>query len=314
MKFVKWLIILILALGYGSSSLYAGQLEQIQAKGELVVSLNRDYPPFAMTIDGHLTGLDVDLAKLLAEYLGVKVRFVQPDTFDQQIPKLLAGESDMIIAAMTRTVERGLKVSFTDPYFEVSQAALVLRELSPTLADSYFDLLKINGLVLGVKADTTHEKFARELFPDNVIKIFPTTAAAVDALLKGDVNAVAADSPFVKVWYETHPDRYLKFAALLAPVTKEYYAFAIRPGDPFFLGWLNLFIDQIRIDGTMDLLNHEYFQEMAWTKQTPGSPKKVTPAEMLKNAFIARKKAMIDIRRKDLKAVKPDYDYNPSVP
>ena len=77
------------------------------AKGELVVSLNRDYPPFAMVIDGQFAGLDVDLAKLLAEYLGVKIRFIQPETYDQHIPKLLAGESDIIIAAMTRTVERG---------------------------------------------------------------------------------------------------------------------------------------------------------------------------------------------------------------
>ena len=51
-------------LGYGSPCLVAGELEHIQAKGELVVSLNRDYPPFAMIIDGQLTGLDVDLENL----------------------------------------------------------------------------------------------------------------------------------------------------------------------------------------------------------------------------------------------------------
>ena len=164
-------------------------------------------------------------------------------------------------------------------------------------------MLKINGLKLGVMADTTHEKFARELFPDNVIKSFPTTAAAVGALLKGDVNAVAADSPFVKVWHETNPDHYLKVAALLAPVTKEYYAFAVRPGDSVFLGWLNLFVDQIKIDGTMDLLNHEYFQEMAWTKQDKESMKKLTPAET-KNEFIARKKAMIEIKTKGIEGCK----------
>jgi polar amino acid transport system substrate-binding protein len=308
MKLIRWLVILILGLGSWTSPLYAGEVEQIQAKGEIVVSLNRDYPPFVMMTDGQLSGLDVDLATLLAEYLGVKVRFIQPETYDQQIPKLLAGESDIIIAAMTRTVERGLTVSFTDPYFEVSQAAMVRRDLAPPTADSYFDLLKIRGLKLGVKADTTHEKFARELFPDNVIQRFPTAEAAADALLKGDVNAMVADSPFVKVWYETNPDHYMKVAALLAPVTKEYYAFAIRPGDPVFLGWLNLFIDQIKIDGTLDLLNHEYFEEMAWAKKKTGSRKKLTRAEMLKNEFIARKKAMIEKRRKELTGVKPDYD------
>ena len=308
MKLTRWGILLVVWLALWTPGLHAGEIEDIQGRGELVVSLNRDYPPFVIMTNGRPSGLDVDLATLLAEYLGVKVRFVQPETYDQQIPKLLAGESDIIIAAMTRTVERGLKVSFTDPYFEVSQAALVRRDIAPPTADSYFDLLKIKGLKLGVKADTTHEQFARELFPENAIHRYPTAEAAADALLRGDVNAMVADSPFVRIWYETNPAHYMKVAALLAPVTREYYAFAIRPGDAVFLGWLNLFIDQIKIDGTLDLLNYEYFEEMAWARKQTGEKKKMTRAEMLKNEFVARKKAMIEKRRKELTGTKPEYD------
>ena len=171
------------------------------------------------------------------------------------------------------------------------------------MSDSFFDLLKVKGLKLGVQAGTTHEKFARELFPDSAIHLFPTTAAAVDALLKGEVNAMAADSPYVKIWHATNPEHYLRIAPLLAPVTKEYYAFAIRPGDPVFLGWLNLFIDQIKIDGTLDLLNQEYFEEMAWAGKKAPAKSRPTRAEMLKNEFIARKQAMIEARRKALTGV-----------
>ncbi|WP_373500804.1 transporter substrate-binding domain-containing protein [Desulfococcus sp.] len=312
MKSIRWLIILlpclILCPGARSPGLMAGEIDAIRAKGEIVVSLIQEFPPFAMMVDGQLSGLDVDLAKLLAEYLGVKVRFIQPETYGQQIPKLLSGESDIIIAAMTRTVERGLLVSFTDPYFEVSQAAMVRRGTVPPMSDSFFDLLKVKGLKLGVQAGTTHEKFSRELFPDSAIHLFPTTAAAVDALLKGEVNAMAADSPFVKIWHATNPEHYLRIGPLLAPVTKEYYAFAIRPGDPVFLGWLNLFIDQVKIDGTLDLLNQEYFEEMAWAGKKAPTKSRPTRAEMLKNEFIARKQAMIEARRKALTGVAPDYD------
>ncbi len=62
---------------------------------------------------------------------------------------------------MTRTVERILKVSFTQPNYEISQAALLRRDLAPPDADSYFDLLEIKDLKLGVKANTIHELFAR---------------------------------------------------------------------------------------------------------------------------------------------------------
>ena len=100
----KWFVLFSLCLAVWSSFAQAGELERIQNKGVITVSLNREYPPFAMQKDGKPFGLDVDLAHLLAEYLGVKVRFIQPQSYDQQIPKLLAGESDIIIAAMTRTI------------------------------------------------------------------------------------------------------------------------------------------------------------------------------------------------------------------
>lgn len=77
MKWLRWLILVCLCLMIGVPHLVAGEINRIQAKGELVVSLNKGYPPFAMMVDGQLRGLDVDLAQLLADYLGVKGRLVR---------------------------------------------------------------------------------------------------------------------------------------------------------------------------------------------------------------------------------------------
>ena len=65
------------------------------------------------------------------------------------------------------------------------------------------------------KGDTTHEKFARQLFPAKAIKPYPTAAAAAEALINGDVDAMVADSPFVQVWRNTHLEHYQKIAAFL---------------------------------------------------------------------------------------------------
>jgi hypothetical protein len=119
---------------------------------------------------------------------------------------------------------------------------------------------------------------------------------------------MVADSPFVKVWQDTHPEHYMMIEALLAPVTKEYYSFAVRQGDPVFLTWLNLFIDQIKIDGTLDLLNYEYFEQMSWTDKNKGKKENLTRAEILMNQFVARKKTMIEKRRKELTKEAPVYD------
>jgi polar amino acid transport system substrate-binding protein len=294
----NFLIILLIAfLWLAAAQAIAGEIERIMEKGEIVVSLNNGYPPFSIVENDKIQGLDADLANLIADYLGVKVKFILPEFYKEQIPKLLAGESDIVIAAMTRTVERGLKVDFSDPYFEVSQAALVDRGMVAPEANSYFDLVDVPGIRIGVKADTTIERFARELFPAEAVKTYPDHQMAVDALLKGQVDATVHDSPFVRVWVGTHPDLAHKIKPLLEPVTKEYYGFAIRKGDLDFLNWLNLFITQVKSDGTMDLLKHRYFVEMQWAGVKTTREARITKAQLLRNKFIQGKQKRLEQKR-----------------
>jgi polar amino acid transport system substrate-binding protein len=276
----------------------AGEIERIKKSGVITVSLNRDYPPFSMQESGKIFGLDVDLANLLASHLKVKVQFIRPDTYDQQIPKLVAGEADIIMAAMTKTLQRAMLVNFSTPYFEVSQAALVRRDKVTADAKAYFDLLSIKDIRLGVKAGTTHEDFARQLFPATAIKVYPSAAAAAEAVVQGDVDAMVADSPFVQVWHNTHIEHYTSISALLEPVTREFYAFAIRKGDQDFLTWLNVFVDEIKNDGTLDLLVHEYFEQMNWARGPGQAVTRQNRAEFLKNRFIIDKKVRIEQRRR----------------
>lgn len=306
MKRILLIIVLITCLGLAWAKAGAGEIERIIEKGEIVVSLNNGYPPFSIVENDKIKGLDADLGKLIADYLGVKVRFILPELYKEQIPKLLAGESDIVIAAMTRTVKRGLKVDFSDPYFEVSQAALVDRGMIAQEANSYFDLVDVPGIRIGVKADTTIERFARELFPAEAVRAYPDHPMAVDALLKGQVDATVHDSPFVMVWAGTHPDLARRIKPLLEPVTKESYGFAIRKGDPDFLNWLNLFITQVKSDGTMDLLKHRYFIEMQWAGVKTTREARITKAHLLRNKFVQRKQKMLEQKREEEKIQKGD--------
>jgi polar amino acid transport system substrate-binding protein len=295
--FIILLAILWLALPY----VYAGDIERIKAKGEIVISVNKGYPPFCMVANGEIIGLDVDLARMIADHLGVKIKFITPDLFKDQIPRLVAGESDIIIAAMTRTVDRGLQVAFTEPYFEVSQAALVERDKIAPGAASYFELVDIPGIRIGVKVNTTIENFARELFAADAIKTFSDHPEAVAALIKGEVDATVHDSPFVQIWARTHPELSTRIKPLLAPVTREHYGFAIRKGDQEFLNWLNLFITQVKIDGTMELLKHRYFVDLQWAGLRPTREARITKAQLLRNKFVAKKQAMLEQKRTEEK-------------
>ncbi len=295
-KTIGWfLAVLLLTV----SLAWAGQMESILAKGEIVVSLNRNTPPFCMESKGELIGLDVDLARLMADALGVKVKFIFPDTYEEQIPKLLACDSDIIIAAMTRTPERGLKVNFSAPYFEVTQAALVHAKLARTQTQSYFDLVDIPGVRIGVKQQTTMERFARKLFATEQIKTYASHDEAVAALLKAEVDATVHDSPYVMVWQKSHPEYAAKIKALLAPSTKEYYGFAIRKGDADFLSWLNLFIAQAENDGTMDWLKHTYLVEMAWLGQGQTKGAAMDKEHLMRNKFLSQKMEQLQRQRRE---------------
>jgi polar amino acid transport system substrate-binding protein len=307
---MKRALIILLAIPWlALTQASAGEIARIKAKGEIVISVNKGYPPFCVVGEDEIFGLDVDLGRMIADHLGVKAKFIMPDLFKDQIPRLLAGESDIIIAAMTRTVERGLLVTFTEPYFEVSQAALVEKEMVAPGASSYFELVDIPDIRIGVKADTTIENFARELFPAEAIKAFPDHPEAVAALVKGEVDATVHDSPFVQIWSRTHPEMSARIKPLLAPVTREHYGFAIRKGDPDFLGWLNLFISQVKNDGTMDLLEYRYFVDMQWAGLKPTREARVTRAQLLRNKFVARKQALLEQKRTEEKLRSGDaYD------
>lgn len=306
MNIKRMLILVVGFLMVFCFSVQAGEIERIKEKGEIIVSLNTGYAPFSMEEKGERIGLDVDLAKLLAQTLGVKVKFLVPKLFGEQIPKLLAGESDIIIAAMTRTPERGLQVNFTDPYFEVSQAALVRRNLVKQQKESLFDLVGIKDIRVGVREKTTGEKFVRDLFPAEAIKTFPGHPEAIDALLKGEVDATVHDSPLVQTWIRSNPEQWAKVKPLLDPVTKEGLSFAIRKGDLEFLIWLNLFISQVQSDGTMELLKYRYFVEMPWLAQKPGKQAEMTRAQLLRNEYMLKKQEKLDALRKEAPGLQYD--------
>lgn len=298
-------------LGIGllaGAAAHAAELERIQAQGTIVVSLNRETPPFCMEVKGEPVGIDVDLARRLADYLGVAVRFIFPADYADQIPRLLAGESDVVIAAMTITPERGLQVSFTEPYFEVSQAALVRRDRAPQDARSYFDLVDLPGLRVGVKQGTTIERFARELFPGERIRTFATHEAAVAALLAGAVDASVHDSPFVRFWERAHREQAGRVQALLAPTTAEHYGFAIRKGDPDFLNWLNLFIAQVRKDGTLEWLTQRHLVEATGPGAAAAGIPTQSQAQWLYQRYWAQRQEMLERRRQEaLKAAGAPY-------
>src|SRR3954465_1914912 len=100
----------------------AHKLADTLSKGVVRIIGYADVPPFSsMNAQRELEGFDVDLAKMIAEALGVKLELV-PATAANRIPYLLTDRADMNVAAMSVTAERAKQVMFSAPYADTSLA------------------------------------------------------------------------------------------------------------------------------------------------------------------------------------------------
>ena len=98
----------------------------IQKRGELVVGVKQDVPNFGYKDPktGTYSGIETDLAKMVADELKVKVRYV-PVTAQTRGPLLDNEQVDMDIATFTITDERKKLYNFTSPYYTDASGFLV---------------------------------------------------------------------------------------------------------------------------------------------------------------------------------------------
>lgn len=94
--------------------------------GVLKMATNAEFQPYEYIKDGKMTGIDIDLAKALADQLGMELS-IDNIEFDDIIPAVAMGTDDMGIAGMTVTEDRLAEVSFTDSY-ATSRKVIIVRK------------------------------------------------------------------------------------------------------------------------------------------------------------------------------------------
>ncbi|MGC9399309.1 MAG: transporter substrate-binding domain-containing protein [Anaerolineae bacterium] len=121
---------------------------RIQERGVLLVGVRYDLEPFSyVTAEGQLSGLEIDLARALAErWLGdpeaVRFRQVRSDT---AFHHLQAGNVDIVLAGIIHTQEAESEVDFGPPYFMDGEALLTFPQTGITSLEN-LGAYKIGGL------------------------------------------------------------------------------------------------------------------------------------------------------------------------
>ena len=116
------------AAGNDSTAEAADLLDKIQEAGVIVVGTEGTYSPNSYhDEDGNLVGFDVDVARGIAEHLGVEIEFMEAE-WDSLFGALDSGRIDIVVNEVEYSDERAEKYDFSEPYTYVHGALLVAED------------------------------------------------------------------------------------------------------------------------------------------------------------------------------------------
>ena len=131
-------------------------VEEIQEKGVLTMMTATGFPPFEyLGEDGKPAGVDIDLAQLVADELGVELEVLDMD-FNLLIESLKSGKGQLIAAGMTATSERAEQIDFSITYTLNGLILLVPKGSDIKTADD------LAGKNIAVQESTTAHIYAQE--------------------------------------------------------------------------------------------------------------------------------------------------------
>ena len=90
------------------------------------MATNATFPPYESYEGNDIVGIDADIAKAIADKLGLKLE-IQDMEFNSIITAVQSGKADLGLAGMTVTDERKQSVDFTDSYATGIQSVIVKR-------------------------------------------------------------------------------------------------------------------------------------------------------------------------------------------
>ncbi|MFA5449148.1 MAG: transporter substrate-binding domain-containing protein [Clostridia bacterium] len=174
------------------------------SKDQLIVATNAAFPPFEYKQGNSFAGVDMEIAKLLADELG-KELVIDDMEFDTIIPAIGGGNADIGMAGMTVNAKRLETVNFAAPYYNASQ--MIVTKVSDTTFDELTTaeaieekLLSLSNKKVGVQAGTTGKFYAAgdedwgfDGFSNITVLEYTTGALAVQALINGNVDFVIID-------------------------------------------------------------------------------------------------------------------------
>ena len=220
-------------------------------------------PMIATSKTGQIIGFDADIARSIADAMGVKLTF-KTMPFAQLLPALEKGQVDMIISGMTMLPVRNLKVAFVGPYF-VSGQGILTKEKNIAALKEAAGLDRAEFTVATLK-NSTSQIFVEKAAPKAKLVTTASYDEAIDLLLADKVDAVVADYPFCALSAFRFGDKGLISGK--SKLTFEPLGIAM-PEDTLLINWVQNHMIVLDGTGVLKRIAGFWLGNASWIKELP---------------------------------------------
>lgn len=232
-----------------SAPAIAADLQDILSAGKVRIGVPIDVPPFGFVdANNQPIGLDVDVANMIGEALGVEVE-LQQITGANRIPYLVTDRLDLVISAMGANPERAQQIAFSSPYSALSIGVFGPDSIAVTSPE------ELGSETIAVARGTTQDLELTAAAPDANIMRFDDDATAAAAFLSGQAQLFATANVVAKDLMDKDPNVQLKAKFILRYSPTHI---GLQQGNPELLRWLDTFVFYHMTTGKLSELTEKW--------------------------------------------------------
>lgn len=224
--------------------------ERIRESGVLRVGVDPTFPPFALAEGDAVEGIDIDLARALAEELGLRVSFSYFG-YDGLYDALTTGQVDALISALVIVPERTKEIAYSAAYFDAGQYLVV------GSSSGILEMADLNGRTLAVELGALGHVEAlnwKSRLNNLTVETFGSVNEALGAVSSGLADAALVDSVGGHLFLADPSNDGLHLVLLPTPVIPEPYAIAIRIDDRVLKEKLDAALGRLDESGHLDAI------------------------------------------------------------
>jgi polar amino acid transport system substrate-binding protein len=220
----------------------AGKLDDIKARGKLLVGVTETSPPFSFRNDGKgIVGYDVDLADRVARDLGVASDKI-PIINAERIAALQQDRVDLVAVGMTRSKGRARDIDFSYAYLDSPHMILVRK------GSGIEHVTQLGGRRLALVRSASVDADLMAAVPSMQIVLFDSYDTAFAALADKRADGFLADKMLV-LWYAQKSGHAGDFALIGDYALPRTSGFALKKNEPYFLDFVDRTLLKLEASG-----------------------------------------------------------------